>query len=97
MTETTYTGPTFPEDIEDEVDMNSARLQREADAILVEGERRAFGPRPIHEAVRDDALAARQWTQARAERLRSAVQDEPVKATLYALAIGVMIGLLAAR
>ena len=96
MTDTTSTGP-YPEDIEDDVDLESARLQREADAILLEGEARAFGPRPIHEAVREDALAARDWGRTRAERLRRAVEDEPVKATLYALGLGVVIGMLIAR
>lgn len=96
MTDTTYTGPTSPEDIEDDVDTGgSARLEQEADAILAEG--RAFGPRPIHEAVREDALAAREWSRTRAERLRRAVEDEPIKATLYALGLGVVIGMLIAR
>ena len=56
----TYTGQTRPEDIDDQPDLESARLEREADAILMEGEVRAFGPRPIHEAVRGrDPAAAR--------------------------------------
>lgn len=96
MTET-YTGPARPEDIEDAVELESARLEREADAILLEGEARAFGPRPIHEAVREDATAARDWGRTRAERLRRAVEDEPMKATLYALGLGVVIGMLIAR
>ena len=95
MTDTTYTGPTSPEDIVDDADTGSARLEQEADAILAEG--RAFGPRPIHEAVREDAVAAREWSRVRAERLRRAVEDEPVKATLYALGLGVVIGMLIAR
>ncbi|HYC67846.1 hypothetical protein [Brevundimonas sp.] len=95
MTDTPYTGPTSPEDIVDDVDAGSARLEQEADAILAEG--RAFGPRPIHEAVREDAVAAGEWSRARAERLRRAVEDEPVKATLYALGLGVVIGMLIAR
>lgn len=96
MTET-YTGPTTPEDIDDEVSDAQVRLDAEADAILLEGEARAFGPRPIHEAVREDALAARDWGRGRAERLRRAVEDEPMKATLYALGLGLVIGLLIAR
>ena len=96
MTET-YTGPARPEDIEDAVELESARLEREADAILLEGEARTFDPRPIHEAVREDALAAREWSRTRAERLRRAVEDEPMKATLYALGLGVIIGMLVAR
>ncbi|WP_332656896.1 hypothetical protein [Brevundimonas sp.] len=96
MTET-YTGPTQPEDIDDGIDRESARLEREADALLAEGEARSFGPRPIHEAVREDALAAREWSRARTERLRRAVEDEPVKATVYALGLGLIIGMLIAR
>ena len=74
MTET-YTGPTPSADIEDDADLPSARLERAADAILLEGEARTFGPRPIHEAVREDAAAARDWGRTRAERLRRAVED----------------------
>ena len=96
MTET-YTGPTPSADIEDDADLPSARLERAADAILLEGEARTFGPRPIHEAVREDAAAARDWGRTRAERLRRAVEDEPMKATLYALGLGVVIGMLVAR
>jgi len=96
MTET-YTGPTQPEDIDDEIDRETARLEQEADALLAEGEARTFEPRPIHEAVREDALAAREWSRARTERLRRAVEDEPVKATLYALGLGLVIGMLIAR
>lgn len=96
MTETTYTGPN-PEDIEDEVELESARLQREADAILMQDEARTFGPKPIHTAVREDAAAVRDWGQVRAERLRRTVEDEPVKATLYALGLGVVIGMLISR
>lgn len=94
----TDNGPTLtPEDIDDDVSAEHARLEREADAILLEGENRAFGPRPVHEAVREDALAARDWSRARAERLRRAVEDEPMKATLYALGLGLVIGLLIGR
>lgn len=96
MTET-YTGPTPSADIEDDADLPSARLEREADAILMEGESRNFGPRPIHEAVREDAMAAREWSRGRAERLKRAVEDEPMKATLYALGVGVVIGMLISR
>ena len=93
----TYTGSTSPEDIDDQADLESARLERQADAILVDAEARPFGARPIHEAVREDALAARDWSRSRAERLRRAVEDEPLKATLYALGLGVVLGMLIAR
>lgn len=89
-----YAGQTFPDDIEDNADSASARLDREADAILREGEGHA---RPLRRAVREDAGRVRDWGQARAARLRGSVEDEPVKATLYALALGVVIGLLISR
>lgn len=85
------------EDIEDDADTASARLDREADAILLEAETRAFGPRPLRDAVREDAAMARNWGRERAARLRGAVEDRPVKSTLYALGLGVVIGLLIAR
>ena len=81
------------EDIEDD-DGPGVALDREADAILLADR---AGPRPLRRAVREDAALARDWGRARAARLRGAVQDEPLKATLYALGAGVLIGLLAAR
>ncbi len=96
MTET-YSGPTLADDIEDDADTASARLDRQADAILAQDEGRAFGSRPLREAVREDALSAREWGRERASRLRGAVEGEPVKATLYALGLGVVIGLLISR
>lgn len=89
-----YTGQTFADDIEADIDSTSARLDREADAILRDGDRHA---RPLRRAVREDAGLVRDWGQARAARLRGAVEAEPLKATLYALALGVVIGMLAAR
>ena len=94
MTET-YTGPTNVEDIEDDADSATATLDRQADEILAED--RSFGARPLRRAIREDALQARNWGRTRTERLRHAVEEDPVKASLYALGIGVVIGLLAAR
>lgn len=91
----TYTGPTTPDDIEADPDTTSAALDRQADAILLED--RAFGARPLRQAVREDAAQARDWGRARAARLRGAVEADPVKASLYALGLGVVIGLLIAR
>ncbi|MDQ3126536.1 MAG: hypothetical protein M3Q74_13155 [Pseudomonadota bacterium] len=92
-----YTGQTFADDIEQDVDSTSARLDRQADAILLEGETPAFAAPPLRRAVREDAGLVRDWGQQRVARLRGAVEDEPLKATLYAVALGVVIGLLAAR
>lgn len=94
MTET-YTGPANVEDIEDDLDAPTADLDRRADEILAEG--RTYGVRPLRQAIREDALQARAWGMTRRDRLREAVETEPLKATLYALGIGVVIGLLAAR
>ncbi|WP_332659245.1 hypothetical protein [Brevundimonas sp.] len=91
----TYTGPINVEDIDDDVNASTADLDRRADEILAEG--RTFGVRPLRQAIREDAAQARDWGMTRRERLRDAVEAEPVKATLYALGIGVVIGLLAAR
>ncbi|MDP3802468.1 hypothetical protein [Brevundimonas sp.] len=91
----TYTGPTTPDDIEADPDTASTVLDRQADAILLEG--RTFGARPLRQAVREDAARARAWGRERTTRLRGAVQAEPVRASLYALGLGVLIGLLVAR
>lgn len=82
------------EDIADE-DSPAARLDREADAILAED--KAFGPRPLRRALREDAASARRWSRDRAARLRDGIVSEPLKTTLWALGAGVLIGLLAAR
>lgn len=89
--------PTPAHDIDDAADTRSAGLEREADAILLDAENGAIGPRPLREALREDALVARNWGRERALRLRGTVETQPVKASLYALGLGVVIGLLIAR
>ena len=97
MTET-YSAPPPADAIEDEPDTVSSELDRQADAILRDNEGRTFGPTTsMRRAVREDAGAIRQWGRGRAEGLRDAVREDPVKASLYALGLGVLIGLLAAR
>lgn len=96
MTET-YTGQTLADDIVDEFDSPASRLDREADAILQRDEMRSLGVRPIRQALKEDARAVGDWGRARAGRLRHTVEGEPVRYSLYALGIGVLIGLLAAR
>ncbi|MFN3669463.1 MAG: hypothetical protein ACK4VY_09160 [Brevundimonas sp.] len=92
-----YAAPTGPEVIEDDADSVTARLDREADAILADADAGASEPRPLRQAVREDAAMARDWGRERASRLRGAVETEPMKATLYALGLGVVIGLLIGR
>lgn len=83
-----------PEDIVNGTSDHTLRLEQEAEAILSDATDR---PAPIRQAVREDAAEARAWARRRAERAQEAIRDEPLRATLYALGIGVLIGLLAAR
>ena len=83
----------LPEDIVNGASTEGLRLEKAADAILAKGVR----PKPIHEAVREDAREARAWADQRIKRGRDAIRDEPLRASLYALGLGVIIGLLAAR
>ncbi len=93
MTDTQAADPSV-EDIDDGLDAPSAELDRQADAFLAEADAR---PRPLRQAVREDARSASDWGRARAERLRGSVEADPVRASIYALGLGVLIGLLAAR
>lgn len=88
-----YAPTPSPEDVVNGTSYRSTSLEDEADAILVRGAR----PRPLHVAVREDAEEARVWADKRVKRARDAIRDEPLRATFYALGIGVIIGLLAAR
>lgn len=88
-----YSPTPSPEDIVNGTSTRTSMLEEEADAILVRG----ATPRPLHVAVREDAEEARAWADRRVKRARDAIRDEPMRATLYALGIGVIIGLLAAR
>jgi hypothetical protein len=88
-----YVSTPSPEDIVNGSSYRSQTLEEEADAILVRG----ASPRPLRAAVREDAAEARVWADRRVNRVRDAIRDEPMRATLYALGIGVIIGLLAAR
>ncbi|RYG15966.1 MAG: hypothetical protein EON96_09635 [Caulobacteraceae bacterium] len=96
MTET-YTGQPVIDDIDEAFDSPTARLDREADAILQSDDMQSLGVRPVRQALKEDARLVRDWGRARAGQLRHTVEDEPVRYSLYALGIGVLIGLLAAR
>lgn len=93
----TYSGTPLLAKIVEDSDMASARLDREADAILRADAQKPAGARPLRRAMREDAVQARDWGRERSVRLRTAVESEPVKASLYALGLGVVIGLLIAR
>lgn len=83
----------LPEEIINGASTEGLRLEQAADSIIARG----VQPRPIHEAVREDAAEARVWADRRVKQARDAIRDEPMRASFYALGIGVIIGLLAAR
>ncbi|MBB3870847.1 MAG: DUF883 C-terminal domain-containing protein [Brevundimonas sp.] len=95
MTQTPITS-TVADDIVLEDDSLTQRLDRQADAILAEG--RSFeDTTSIRQAVREDAELIRQKVIGRVERTRDGIRDEPMKTTLYALGVGVIIGMLLRR
>ena len=86
-------GAPSPEDITEGRSDHSDRLEGAADEILAAGAR----PRPLRRAVREDAAEVRDWARHRGSRACEAIRDEPIRMTLYAVGVGVLIGLLAAR
>ncbi|WP_368933591.1 hypothetical protein [Brevundimonas naejangsanensis] len=86
-------GAPSPEDINEDRSTLGDRLEGAADEIIAAGTR----PRPLRQAVREDAAEVRDWARHRGSEACEAIRDEPIRMTLYALGIGVLIGLLAAR
>ena len=76
-------------------DLPSDDLERQADAILEQADPSA--PRTRRQAMRQDAVAARDMSRDRAARLRNGIAAEPIRATFYALGVGVILGLLLRR
>ncbi len=101
MTDPYATAPTADDIIDD--DTESARLDRQASDFLADADRRASETRPftqttsIRQAVREDLGQTRDWARSRAASTREAIVDEPIKAALYAVGAGVLIGLLLRR
>ena len=90
--------PSSPDDIVLDDDTLTQRLDHQADAILTEGERRSFeDTTSIRQALRDDAELIRIKVVGRVETARDGIRDEPMKTTLYALGVGVLIGMLMRR
>lgn len=84
------------EDLLDETP--SARLDRQADTLLGDADGRAFArSEGIRKTVRSDLHQGKQWAADRAELTREAIRDEPMKTALYAVGVGVLIGLLLRR
>lgn len=97
MTQTPIAPPT-PDDIVLEDEGLTERLEREADALLAAGEGRSFEHvSSVRRAVREDAGQVRDMMSDRIERARDGIRDEPVRMTLYALGLGVIVGMLLRR
>lgn len=86
------------EDIIDDADDQRAKLDQEADLWIANAEARSFARSDgLRQTVRADVEAGRAWAKGRAASARSHIEEEPLKATLYALGIGVLIGVLLRR
>ena len=97
MTDTTA-NPYGTDIADDDLNTPSATLERQADALLRSDEDKTFGsPQPLRRAVQEDAQAAADWSRTRVVRVRSAIEEEPVKSSVIALGVGVIIGLLLSR
>ena len=96
MTET-YSNPLTADDILDD-ETDSARLTREADALIARSEGRSFDrTASVRQAVREDLAEGRQWARQRGELARDTIRDQPLKTAAYAVGLGVIIGLLLRR
>ncbi len=89
--------PLNAEDIVDDGEFTRT-LDAEGDRLLVDDERRSFArEQGLRSALRSDIDAGRYWARDRATLARTAIEDQPMKATLYALGVGVLIGILLRR
>ena len=95
MTQSPIAAPT-PDDIVVEDDGLTQRLDREADAILASGEDEG-SVASIRQAVKDDAERVRQKVADQIDHAREGIRDEPIRTTLYALGLGVIIGMMLRR
>lgn len=91
------TSPTI-DDIVDDLDSDRARLDRAGDRWIEQGETKSYArEQGLRQAVRSDVDAGRDWARERAAAARDRIEEEPLKASLYALGIGVVIGILLRR
>lgn len=98
MSETYASTPVADDIVDDGFDRPSAVLDRAADRILLEdAEQDTRRVDSLRQAVREDVARGREWSRQTAERTREAVEAEPMKATLYALGAGILLGLLLRR
>ncbi len=86
------------EDIIDDADEERARLDRAGDRWMADAEARSFAKDSgLRQAVRSDIGTGRDWARERADLAKARIEEEPLKATLYALGVGVLIGVLLRR
>lgn len=86
------------EDILDDADEQRAKLDRAGDLWMAEAETKSFArDHGLRQAVRSDLETGRDWARERAVQARTKIEDKPLKATVYALGVGVLIGLLLRR
>ena len=86
------------EDILDDTDQRRARLDRAGDRWMADAEARTFArAQGLRQAVRSDIRTGRDWARERAFVARTKIEDKPLKATIYALGAGVLVGLLLRR
>lgn len=102
MTQTPLAPPS-PDDIVLEDEGLTQRLDRAADALIAEADAAEIAgddaPRvtSVRQAVRDDAALVRDKVAGRVDSARDTIRDQPMKATLYALGVGVLLGMLLRR
>ena len=89
--------PPSPDDIVLEDEDLTQRLDREADALLAKGDRASARVSSVRQAVREDAAQVRERVNQRVAQARDGIREEPMRTTLYALGLGVLIGMLLRR
>ncbi|WP_292069143.1 hypothetical protein [Brevundimonas sp. UBA7534] len=97
MTQTPI-APASPDDIVLEDDSLTHRLDVAADDVIAAGERRSFDrPESLRGAVKADATRLREGVEDGVVQARERIRQSPERATLYALGIGVILGMLLRR
>jgi hypothetical protein len=82
----------------DDLDTGRQTLDEAGDRWRVEDERKAFArEQGLRQALATDIEAGRDWATDRATLARTRIRAEPLKASLYALGAGVLIGLVLRR
>lgn len=90
--------PLNAEDIVDDIDEGRERLDQAGDRWMADAEAKSYArDAGLRRAVRSDIESGRDWARQSAERARTRIEEEPLKASFYALGVGVLIGILLRR